>query len=267
MKQGTKEWHEARRGKITGTGFAKVMSTRGNARIDYMRELLLERKTGKTIGGDFTNEAMEWGTATEPQARKAYEITNHVKVEQVGFIDHPQAMYRGYVGISPDGLVGKDGGLEIKCPFKKHLEYVSKNRVPPEYFWQVQGSLWVTGRKWWDFVSFDPRIEKEPYFCIRVERDEAIMRKIGDTVDKFIQDLVDMQRVSKTGIDPQEILDKTSGCSDEEWEKRKKEIDKKLQQVVEGKVRHGVVCALIQAGKQVRKKRVKELVDFIITGE
>ena len=78
-KQGSKEWHDARRGKITGTGFSKVLSTRGEARANYMRQLLLERKTGITAES-YTNAEMERGIATEPQARDYYEAVTSITV-------------------------------------------------------------------------------------------------------------------------------------------------------------------------------------------
>jgi putative phage-type endonuclease len=274
VKQGTPEWFEARRGKITGSRFKDVLSTRGNTRINYMRELLLERKTGKSAES-YNNAEMIWGNATEPQARKYYEEFTGYKVEEVGFVDHPLEQYRGYVGVSPDGLVDTRGIIEIKCPNSStHLDYMAKNKLPSTYLPQCQGNMWVTGRHWCDFISFDPRVDKEPFFCITVERDEEYIKKLAKSIDEFIQELVEMQKVSKTGIDPQEILEKTAGCSDEEWEKRKKEIDEKLEKVIEGKVRHGVVCAMIQAGRifendfisEDEKKYVNEFVDFIITG-
>jgi putative phage-type endonuclease len=266
MKQGTPEWHEARRAKITGTGFSKVLSKKdGKTRTAYMRQLILERKTGVTADG-YYDKNMEVGNQTEPQARLYYEKINKVKIEQAGFVDyHPEskvelAEYGNYVGVSPDGLVGTDGGVEIKCPLPKtHLEYMTKNRLPSTYKPQVQGILWVTNRKWCDFISFCPQVEKQPYWCIRIERDEEYIKNLKTEVSKFIDEMLKMQ-IEIQDVDPQLLIDVTGGSNEDDWLLAK-------QMEIRGKVRHGVVCALIQAGKQVRKKRVKELVDFIITGE
>jgi len=244
--QGSPEWHAARIGKITGSRFKDVLSKKdGVTRAKYMRELLLERKTGMSVGGYF-DKNMANGQNVEPQARAYYEKVTGTKVEQVGFIDHPLEQYRGYVGVSPDGLIGDKGGLEIKCPTAKvHLEYIAKNVMPSQYVAQVQGNMWVTiGREWWDFESFCPEVKAEPYWCIRVPRDEAYIKKLAAAVDVFIQEMVEMQK-NQTEVNPQLLIDVTEGgCSDLDWQI-------KLKDEIRGKVRHGVVCAYITAGKMI----------------
>ena len=242
--QGSPEWHAARIGKITGSRFKDVLSTRGATRANYMRELLLERKTGRTAQG-FSNAEMEWGIQTEPQARAYYEKWFGTKVEQAGFIDHPGTLYYGYVGVSPDGLVGHEGCIEIKCPnTDTHREYIAKNVLPSKYVPQVQGVMWVTGQQWCDFISFDPREPKSPFFCIRVQRDQPYINKLAVAVDLFIQEMVEMQK-NQVEVDPQLLIDVTEGgCSDLEWQI-------KLKDEIRGKVRHGVVCAYISAGKMI----------------
>ena len=264
MKQGTPEWHAARLGKITGTGFSKVLSKRGNARTDYMRQLILERKTGVSTE-TFTNEAMEWGTLNEPLAKKYYEKCFGKEILEVGFVDYrpkseaERVEFGNYVGVSPDGLVD-DGIIEVKCPnTSTHLDYIAKNKLPSTYVAQVQGNMWVTEAKWCDFISFDPRVEKQPFWCLRVERDEEYIANLNKEVSIFIDEMLKMQ-IEIQDVDPQLLIDVTGGCAEDEWLEAK-------QMEIRGKVRHGVVCALIQSGKQVRKKRVKELVDFIMTGE
>jgi len=271
--QGSPEWHEARRGKITGSRFKDVLSTRGSTRANYIQELLLERKTG-LVAESFCNGDMEWGIQTEPQAREYYERTRDVKVTQVGFIDHPLEQYRGYVGVSPDGEVDIDGIIEIKCPnTKTHLEYVAKKVLPSKYIPQVQGVLWVTGRDWCDFISFDPRVEAEPFFCVRVDRDQAYINKLAAACDVFIQEMVELQK-NQVEVDPQLLRDVTGGCSPEDWQL-------KLQDEIRGKVRHGVTCAYIKSGKMIDRdgiplspkaqpyivKNINEWVDFIMTGK
>lgn len=269
LKQGSPEWYAARIGKITGSRFKDVLSTRGATRANYMRELLLERKTGRAAAG-FSNAEMEWGIQTEPQARAYYEgiyekVNCFIKVETVGFIDHRLEQYRGYVGVSPDGLIGRDGCLEIKCPnTDTHREYIAKNALPSKYIPQVQGVLWVTGREWCDFISFDPREPKSPLFTKRVQRDQPYINKLAAAVDEFIQEMVEMKQ-KQVEVDPQLLIDVTEGgCSDLEWQLR-------LKDEIRGKVRHGVVCAMIQSGDQFGlesdKEYVNKVVDFIMTGE
>jgi len=266
--QGSPEWHEARRGKITGSRFKDVMSTRGNTRANYMRELLLERKTGIVAQG-FSNADMEWGIQYESQARTYYEKLSNVTVEQVGFINHPLEQYRSYVGVSPDGLVDSrdnrdfvNGSIEIKCPnTNTHMEYIVKG-FPAKYRPQVQGILWVTGRDWCDFISFDPRVEKQPFWCIRVERDEAYIRKLATAVDEFIQEMVEMKK-NQVEVDPQLLIDVTEGgCSEADWQV-------KLKDEIRGKVRMHVVCAILTTGEfaDLDKKFINAWVDFIMTGE
>jgi len=262
--QGTPEWHEARRGKITGSRFKDVLSTRGNTRANYMRELLLERKTGIVAEG-YTSPEMEWGIQTEPQARAYYEKVTQTKVEQVGFIDHPLEQYRGYVGVSPDGLIGSAGCLEIKCPnTNTHLDYIAKDKLPTTYIPQVQGVMWVTGHLWCEFISFDPRVKEQPYWHVYVERDEAYIKKLAHAVDEFIQEMVELQK-TQTEVDPQLLIDVTEGYSNEnDWQL-------KLKDEIRGKVRHGVVCAMISNGRRFDvesdREGINKIVDFIMTGE
>lgn len=267
--QGSPEWHAARCGKITGSRFRDVLSKGGGVtRAKYLRELLLERKTGICVGGYF-DKNMANGRNIEPQARMYYEKVTGFKVEQVGFIDHPLEQYRGYVGASPDGLIGDDGGLEIKCPLPEtHLEYITKNVLPSIYRPQIQGNMWVTGRKWWDFESFDPRVPEQPYFCIRVQCDQPYINKLAAAVDEFIQEMVELQK-SQVEVDPQLLIDVTKGYSNEnDWQL-------KLNKEIRGKVRHGIVCSMLQSdsfnfspqSEKLTKEYINKIVDFIMTGE
>jgi hypothetical protein len=131
---------------------------------------------------------MEWGTATEPFARAAYETQRGLMVDEVGFVPHP---ITEWVGGSPDGLVGDDGGIEIKCPHNSvvHVETLTGG-MPSEHRAQVQGLLWITGREWWDFISFDPRMpEKMRLYIERVKRDEDYIAKLVDEVTKFLDEV------------------------------------------------------------------------------
>ncbi len=194
MEQGTQEWLELRLGKVTASKFSEVMT---NGRGDkpsataksYMIKLVAEILRGQAMPF-FENDAMRWGTETEPQARAMYELRNDVDVKEVAFVELNE-----FVGVSPDGLVGDDGLLEIKCPntetqIKRFLDGVG---LPKEYKAQVQGQLWVTGRKWCDFVSFDPRIDVEAsYIQTRVYRDEEYIAKLEEKVTAFVEEMKEM---------------------------------------------------------------------------
>ena len=272
MKQGSNSWNEVRRGKITSTGFAKVLSTRGNTRLNYMRELILERKTG-VVAESFSNEAMEWGTQTEPMARAYYEKVRNCQVKQVGFIDYvPKSEvgrieFGNYVGVSPDGLVGDDGCIEIKCPNSKtHLDYIAKNVFPKKYEPQAQGILWVTGRDWCDFISFDPRVKEHPFWFITIRRDQDYINKLAAAVSVFIDEMVKM-RLEMKDVDPQLLTDVVGSYNEDEW------LLKRANDI-RGRCLHGYVVAQIGTGMTPKKilepenkADLLELYKFSLTGK
>lgn len=191
MEQGTPEWLELRLGKLTASKFSHVVSKgRGSApsktRESYMYQLIAEKLTGEPQSS-FKSSAMEWGNYCEPAARAAYELANDVDVIECAFIERDEN-----IGVSPDGLVGDDGLLEIKCPNSvTQIKRFLSGEFPTEYKAQVQGQLWVSGRDWCDFVSYDPRIEGEAsYFEIRVNRDEEYIQELEKQCELFIQDMV-----------------------------------------------------------------------------
>jgi putative phage-type endonuclease len=193
IEQGTPEWHQLRLGKVTASRvsdvMAKIKTGESASRKNYRAELVVQRLTGLP-SESFTNAAMEWGTATEPMARIAYEIAKEVLVEQVGFIEHPTiAMF----GCSPDGLV-HDGMIEIKCPNSAtHIEYLTDNKAPAKYINQMQCQMAVTGRKWCDFVSFDPRLPEDlQLFVVRVERDQKYIDSMEVEVVEFLTEVEGM---------------------------------------------------------------------------
>jgi len=165
VEQRSPEWFDQRLGKFTGSQFAALMAGESTETYQgYIREKAWERLTGKAVSV-FTNDAMQHGIDTEPQARAYYEFVTDAEVVEFPFITHPKL---DYVGISPDGLIGTDGLIEIKCPQPKtHIEYLATKKMPSKYRWQVQGQLWVTERKWCDFVSFHPECEHQ--LIVRVE--------------------------------------------------------------------------------------------------
>jgi len=190
VEQGTPEWHELRRGKVTASRVADILAKTKTgpsaSRQNYLIELALQRTT-KTIEPSYTNSYMEWGTATEPQARVAYEVATHNFVDQVPFIDHPTI--EGF-GCSPDGLVG-EGLLEIKCPSSsQHWEYFKAKEAPKKYFIQMQAQMACTGAKWCDFVSFDPRMpERSQLLIVHVPRDPEFILYMEAEVKQFLSEV------------------------------------------------------------------------------
>ena len=187
VEQGTDEWHQARLGRATASRFgdimAKIKSGEAAQRKNYRAELVAEILTGERVDF-FKSAAMQWGTETEPLARLRYSLITGNEAEECGFFAHTSIQ----AGASPDGLIGEDGTLEIKCPnTATHIETLRKQSVPYQYYWQVMGQLWITGRKWCDFVSFDPRLPNNAqFFTIRVERDENKIKELEDEVKEFL---------------------------------------------------------------------------------
>jgi putative phage-type endonuclease len=191
MDQRTDEWFTARLGKVTASRVSDVMAKTksgwGASRSNYMAELIVERLTGQK-GDSYQNAAMMWGTNTEPLARAAYEAHRGVLVEETGFVPHPSGTM---TGASPDGLIGNDGLVEIKCPnTATHIDTLMSDGAPPKYFAQMQWQMACTGRAWCDFVSFDPRMPEEmQLFVARVERDDAWITMAEEAVQEFLSEL------------------------------------------------------------------------------
>jgi predicted phage-related endonuclease len=183
IEQGTDEWFAVRRGKITASRFADVLAKgKGLTRMSYMRELAAEIITGES-GGFEGNKWTERGTELEPLARQAYANYSENTVFPVGFCEHDTLS----AGCSPDGFVAENGGLEMKCPKPAtHIEYLEAGVIPPAYVAQVQGNLWITGRGWWDFISFCPGMR---LLCVRVERDEEYISNLEKEVVRFESEL------------------------------------------------------------------------------
>lgn len=191
MEQRSPEWFAHRLGRVTASRIADVMAQTktgpGAARKNYMADLVAERLTGTARDG-FTNAAMQWGTDTEPQARAAYEFMADVSVQEVGFIDHPTL---AMAGASPDGIIGDDGMVEIKCPnTATHIDTLLTGKIDGKYHKQMQFQLACAGRAWCDFVSFDPRLPAEMQLWVhRVERDASAILEIENAVSAFLADL------------------------------------------------------------------------------
>ena len=193
--QRTQDWFTERAGRITASRIGDVLAfspsgvylsgkKKGQAkevkplkaRTDYVHQLAAERITGRAKN-QVRADALEWGKEWEPVAKNRYEEERGVLVRDVGFLVHPRY---DFIGASADFLVGKDGGGEIKCPKDQEVHLATLHRgLPVEHVEQIQGGLWVTGRQWWDFVSFHPYFPgAKSIYIQRVERDEAYISQM-----------------------------------------------------------------------------------------
>lgn len=191
IEQGSPEWFEQRRGKVTASRIADIMaktkSGYSTSRQNYLMQLLCERLTGK-VEESFKSSAMQRGNDLEPEARNWYQLETGEIVEQISFIDHPNI---DDAGASPDGLVGNEGLIEIKCPnTATHIETLRSKKPSDRYYKQMQWQMACTGRKWCDFVSFDNRLpDNLAYFCVRIDRNEEAIAEIEAEVNKFLEEL------------------------------------------------------------------------------
>lgn len=191
MIQGSDEWVKARLGKVTASRVADVIAKTktgwGASRKNYLAELVSERLTGLPAD-QYTNAAMQWGIDQESLARSAYAFFRDAEIEEVGFVDHPRIAMSG---ASPDGLVGTDGLLELKCPnTATHIDTILTLAIPDKYIVQMQYQMACTDRAWCDFASFDPRLpEKLRLIVRRVERDPARIRELESDVIAFLAEL------------------------------------------------------------------------------
>ncbi len=173
-EQRTDEWHALRLGRITATQFGTMANGRKDTIETLCHKIAAEKITGVSSDGTYTNEAMERGIELEDEAIKYYEVKQLVHVQRVGFISADD-----YFGVSPDGLVGDEGLPEIKCPqAHTHLKYLRKGGWR-DYKWQCQGQLYVSRRKWLDFVSYHPDYPEHQRMLIeRVLPDHECFAKI-----------------------------------------------------------------------------------------
>ena len=189
--QGSEAWLQERCGMPTASEFSSVLAKgQGLTRKKYLRRVVAECLTGRPIdsaayGGWQQN--LERGQEQEQAARTSYETITGNIVEQVGFVKHP--MLRS--GCSPDGFIGSDGGCEIKCVIPTvQIETILSGTYPTEHKAQIQGSLWITGRKWWDFCSYSPDLpEHLATYIFRVTRDEDYIKTLNQEVILFLVEM------------------------------------------------------------------------------
>lgn len=218
VEQGSEEWLKIRLGLVSASRFKDLM-TDPKSKADkesgalsqtarsYMMELIAEIVTGKQ--NEISGKALEWGSNNEKGALIEYSFESGFNVDDLGICLDDSLEF----GASPDGLVGSDGGLEIKCPYNSanHIATVISGQMPKEHIAQVQGNMLVNDRLWWDFVSYDPRIEgKGRLFITRIQRDEEYIEKLQVKLDAFV---LEMKRILKesfaiewNGVDVETIL-------------------------------------------------------------
>lgn len=200
LTQGSEEWHEARLGMVTASRFGDILTLPRSKKDQeagklsttaqsYMIEKLTEIMTGEAR--QLVGVALEWGTVNEPLARERYELDTLQLVTEVGLVEKEIGKYT--IGGSPDGLVGEDGIIEIKCPYNtsNHVETLLGKPISKGYFAQIQGNLYVTGRQWCDYISYDPRILKEQSQIVitRVQRDEDYIQNLEHRLLQFLEHL------------------------------------------------------------------------------
>jgi len=200
LKQQTPEWLKARIGKCTGSRVKDALSFLKNGqpsqkRKDYLTDVVTERLTGFAVE-HYVTPAMQWGIDTEEYASSAYEVVSGNDVEEVGIAEHPSIPM---FSASPDRYVGNDGIVEIKCPITTtHVEWMMAGLIPEEHLWQLTAEMACSGRKWVDFVSFDPRLPpRNQVFIRRLLRDEERIAFMEAGVIQFLSEVDAM--VAKLG--------------------------------------------------------------------
>jgi hypothetical protein len=196
VAQGSDEWKKLRLGIPTASSFDEILTSKGEPSKQataYVYRLAGERISGQGEEG-YSNAAMLRGIELEPEAIGAYELIKNVTVERVGFCYED-----GLFGCSPDGFVGEDGMIQIKCPeMATHMGYLIEKKLPTKYFQQVQGELYVTNRKWSDFISYYPGL---PTLIVRVERDEQFINLLHQALKKFVAQVVETVEITKKMAD------------------------------------------------------------------
>lgn len=183
-EQGSPEWFAARLGIPTASNFDKIVTSKGEPSKqaeDYAYTLAAERITGR-MEESYSSKKMDQARELESEARALYELITDTQIQQVGVCYPSEAKL---CAASPDGLVGEEGLIEIKCPLSKtSVRYLLKGELPVDYVQQAQGQLYVTGRMWLDFVSYYPGLKP---FIKRIGRDEKFINALSTELAKFNQ--------------------------------------------------------------------------------
>jgi putative phage-type endonuclease len=202
MEQGTEEWRLARCGSLGASqlheALAKTKSGWGASRSNIRSRMVIERLTGIPVD-TYETPAMSWGRSTEDDARTAYSFVTGHHVTEVGLYKHPTIIGSH---ASPDGLVGDDGCIEIKCPNSAtHIETLKTKQIPHKYLLQMQWQMACADRQWCDFVSFDPRMPDHLMLYIaRIQRDNDMLAILESEVTAFLAEVdQDVKALSKLG--------------------------------------------------------------------
>lgn len=183
FEQRSEEWYKVRIGKITGSDFHTLMGN-GETKKKLLLKKIVERITGKVEGEELKNADIQRGVELEDTARTYYEMETGNTVKQVGFIELDE-----YTGCSPDGLIGEDGMIEIKCPrATTFLAHLLDDSIEKQYYTQIQFNLMVSGRKWCDFVRYNENFD---LYIKRVNADKEYQEKIRKTLDECIKEIDD----------------------------------------------------------------------------
>ncbi len=217
-EQGSPAWLAERIGHCTASRFADVLEitkkgTELAKRRNYRVDVLIERLTGRPTE-HYVSDAMQAGIDNEPLARMAYEAATGAMVEQVGFLHHPTIKW---VGGSPDGLVGTDGGVEFKCPQPaEHIRILLTNDIT-DYHPQIHGLMWIKGRQWWDFVSYCPQMpDGLQLYIVRINRDDDFIAELAGNVLRFLAEVEEQhQALLKLKSAPQAVQTSQSSSCDE----------------------------------------------------
>ena len=208
MDQHSAEWWQIRCGRVTASRVYDIMARTQKgaytaARGNYLKEKVAERVTGKPRGRRRV-PSLEYRLELEPDARAAYEFYYDEKIELAGFIEHPRIPN---AGCSPDGLIGVDGGIEIKCcDPEQHLEIITNEAIDPGYLYQCYFNIACTERKWWAFTAFNPDMPEEAKVWRKViERDDEVIAAMESEVIEFLAEVnqkVEQVRAALRGSTP-----------------------------------------------------------------
>ena len=211
LQQRTAEWIQMRCGCVTASRVSDVMAKlkRGGepvCKTNYRNDLICERLTGRAAE-HYVSMYMDEGMENEPLARAAYEMGLDVEVQQVGLAMHDRIKW---FAASPDGLVGDDGLLEIKCPkTTNHIEIVRSHVIPEEYQWQMLAQMSCTDRQWCDFISYDPKLPPGLRLYVkRFDRDEARIAEMEQEVEKFLAEVEAVVTELSKGIPEEDLTEK-----------------------------------------------------------
>jgi putative phage-type endonuclease len=178
--QGSQEWLQARVGRLTASRFNDVLAKPETAAYrGYLLQIVTERLTGQPQESGFINDAMTWGSETEPLARHAYQIETGDVVTECGLV-----LLDDWIAGSPDGLLSDDGVVEFKCPKSTtHVDWIDAGKLPARHRAQVQGLLLITGRQWAHFVTYDPRMP--PHLRLWIHEVAADAKYQAELLDKL----------------------------------------------------------------------------------